>query len=56
MNRSRRIAPPKALEVETVGGLDEFVLLSWPVAAEVYSIPSRHAKPSSFSSVPMPSS
>ncbi len=34
MSRSRRVAPPKALEVETVGGLDEFVLLSWPVATE----------------------
>jgi DNA-binding CsgD family transcriptional regulator len=30
MSRSRRVAPPKGLEVKTVGSRDEFVLLSWP--------------------------
>lgn len=31
MSRSR-VPPPKALEVERLGALDEFVLISWPVA------------------------
>lgn len=30
MSRSRRVEPPKGLEVKQVGSLDEFVLLSWP--------------------------
>lgn len=34
MSRSRRVAPPKALEVRRLGSDDEFVLLSWPVPLE----------------------
>lgn len=34
MSRPRSAAPPKALEVELIGSIDEFVLISWPVAKE----------------------
>lgn len=33
MSRSRRVEPPKGLEVKQVGSRDEFVLLSWPTPA-----------------------